>query len=169
MNNKGFTLVELLATVALLGILMLIAVPNVVGVVNKNKSKTYVEDAKKLVSLAEYKVRADPENYKPTSSTGPKCFKMSFLSADDFSSAPNGGCYDDQQSYVVVSWGSNKVNYKVQLLERKTCDKSGNNYTGAVKAGIVEIPSGNLFDSDATKNVVTSGFKSIPCSQSNTY
>ena len=59
-NNKGFTLVELLAVLSVLAVLMLLAVPNVIGVVQRDKNKTYVEDAKKLVTLAEYKIRSNP-------------------------------------------------------------------------------------------------------------
>lgn len=156
MNNKGFTLVELLATISLLAILMMIAIPNVAGVVNRNKNKTYVEDAKKMVSLAEYKVRSNPGLYKPTGSRT-YCFRMSFLSDDEFDSAPNGGCYDKNASFVKVSWNSGKLNYMVQIVERKTCDVDGSgNYTGAYKAGIILENSNRLFDDDATTLVTTS-------------
>ena len=58
MNQKGFTLMELLATIVILSIIMLIAVPNVINTLDKNKrSFTYVEDAKKMITLAEYKFR----------------------------------------------------------------------------------------------------------------
>ena len=36
-NSLGFTLIELIATITILGIIMLIAVPNVISVVTKNK------------------------------------------------------------------------------------------------------------------------------------
>lgn len=39
MNKKGFTLVELLATIALLAIIMMIAIPTVNGIIEKNKKK----------------------------------------------------------------------------------------------------------------------------------
>ena len=46
-DKKGFTLVELLATVVILGIIMIVAVPNVMGILTRNRSNTYLEDAKK--------------------------------------------------------------------------------------------------------------------------
>ena len=169
MNNKGFTLIELLATIALLAILMMMAVPNIIGVVNKNRNKTYVEDAKKLVSLAEYKIRSNSD-YKPTSSSGAYCFKMKFLdsSSDNFSSPPGGGCYDNQMSYVMVTWSNSKLNYKVQLVERKTYNKTTDTCEGNIKAGIKEVEHNDLFNSDATKKVTTTGFVTNPtCSLKN--
>lgn len=165
MNNKGFTLIELLATIALLAVLMIIAVPNVVGVVNRNKNKTYIEDAKKLVSLTEYKVRSKSE-YKPSSSSGSYCFKMKFLGTEEFASAPNGGCYDEDNSYVKVTWSSNKLKYQVQLAERSTCDKDASgNYSSGYKSGIPLLDNDKLFESDSTKYVAGSGFTDISCTK----
>ena len=59
MNKKGFTLIELLATIAILALLMLVAVPNVMSTIDKNKQDTYIEDAKRMITLAEYEVRSD--------------------------------------------------------------------------------------------------------------
>ena len=119
-NNKGFTLIELLATISLLAILMLIAVPNIIGVVNRNKNSTYVEDAKKLVALAEYKIRSDSQ-YKPTIGGGAKCFSMSFLGTGDFdTTAPNGGTYMYDKSYVkAIKNSEGTIEYSVVLVEKK--------------------------------------------------
>lgn len=123
MNNKGFTLIELLATVTLLSVLMIIAVPNIIGVVNRNKNKSYVEDAKKLVSLAEYKVRSDSTLKPPVGSNQVYCFTMGYLGGEEFGTAPNGGKYSTTKSYVSVSFdGGSKLNYYVQLVEYKCKD-----------------------------------------------
>lgn len=62
MNNRGFTLVEILATITLLGVLVTIAVPSIIYV-NKNiKEKTYKTE-KDLVLLASEEY-AREENYK---------------------------------------------------------------------------------------------------------
>ena len=75
-NRQGFTLVELLAALVILGLLMVVAAPNVLGILNRNKSEIYIEDAKKLVSRAEYVMRGDTSISKPTG-TGANCIAFS--------------------------------------------------------------------------------------------
>lgn len=41
MNNKGFTLIELIATIAILALIVLISVPAVTSVINGSKNKSY--------------------------------------------------------------------------------------------------------------------------------
>lgn len=41
MNKKGFTLVELLAVIVILAVILTIAVPNMVKIINKSKEDTY--------------------------------------------------------------------------------------------------------------------------------
>ena len=48
MNNKGFTMIELLASMVLLGILMIVAVPTVLKVMDDSRKTTIINDSKKL-------------------------------------------------------------------------------------------------------------------------
>ena len=57
MKIKGFTMVELLASMVLLGILMIVAVPTVLRVMDDSRRTTIVNDSKKFVSNVEYKVK----------------------------------------------------------------------------------------------------------------
>lgn len=153
-NNKGFTLIELLATISLLAVLMLIAVPNVIGVVNRNKNNTYVEDAKKLVALAEYKIRASSEHKPPNGQS--YCFSMNFLGKDDFdTTAPNGGKYLSDKSYVKATRNSGEITYSVVLVEQK----ENNEYVGVgVTGGMVSRD--NLYKDDISgiiKSTTNSG------------
>lgn len=47
---KGFTLIELIIVIAIIGILALIIIPQVIGYTNKARNGTAVSDAKTLIS-----------------------------------------------------------------------------------------------------------------------
>ena len=49
MNKKGFTLVELLAVIVILGLIAVILVPKVQGVVRDSKKNAAYENADRLV------------------------------------------------------------------------------------------------------------------------
>ena len=49
MNNKGFTMIELLAAMVLLSILMLVAVPTVLNLMDQTISNKDINDAKKYI------------------------------------------------------------------------------------------------------------------------
>ena len=56
MNNKGFTLVELLAMLVVLAILMGIAIPNITGILANNKVNVMKADASKMTDGAFSKI-----------------------------------------------------------------------------------------------------------------
>lgn len=154
-NEKGFTLVELLATMAILATLMLIAIPNVIGIVQRNKNKTYIEDAKKLETLAAYKVRSNPTDLKPANGAS-YCFLLPFLDkSNELSEPPNGGEYDKTKSYVIVKNNGGSLEYKVQLVEVKN---------GSTVGGVGEISREDLYKDKATQKVGTSGISANPTS-----
>lgn len=110
-------MIELLAAMVILGILMVIAIPSVMNVLYNNRSKTYVEDAKKLAVMAEYKIKGNTSGFiKPTDG---HCLVMNlaYLDNSEFEEPPNGGEYMKDESFVVVKNNGNKYEYYVQLLE----------------------------------------------------
>lgn len=117
-NQKGFTLVELLATLAILSIIMLIAVPNVMSILDKNKRSTYLEDAKKLVTQADYKFRKDQSIAKPENG---ECvvFRMRSLDVSEIKKGPEGSLYNTEDSFVAVKYdvASSKYLYGVMLVD----------------------------------------------------
>ena len=95
-NKKGFTLIELLAVIVILGILSIIAVPNVISIIDNNKKDTMLGDARKLISQAKYQVNIDKtirdsKNHQFTFTT--------LNSGNDIKSDPDGGDYASE-SYV---------------------------------------------------------------------
>lgn len=116
-NNKGFTLVELLAALVILGILSVLAMPTVINMLSSSRDKLYVTDAKKLISQAEYKFRvASSEIDKPDDG---ECLILSmvYLDNSDFDSAPNNGEYVREASYVVVKNDGGNYEFSVELVE----------------------------------------------------
>lgn len=116
-NKKGFTLIELLATIVILGIIMVIAVPNVTGIIYRNRANTYIEDAKKLVTLADYAIRGS--NNKIVKPADGHCIALSlqYLDNAEFEEPPNGGDYQKNDSFVVVKKDGSKLVYYAQIVE----------------------------------------------------
>ena len=49
-NKKGFTLIEMLAVILLIGVISLILIPSVVVIINKNKQKTCISTKESIIS-----------------------------------------------------------------------------------------------------------------------
>ena len=115
MNRKGFTLIELLATIMILAIIMLVAVPNVMSTIDKNKQSTYVEDARRMITLPEYELRSDTSIPTPTNGN---CVVILLRALDlsEFDQGPEGGDYDIDNSYVVIARSGNKNIYMAALV-----------------------------------------------------
>ena len=117
MSRKGFTLIELLVTIFILSLIMLVAVPNVMNIVDKNKKETYVNDAKKMITLAEYKLKSDSSIALPNEGS---CIivLMKALDLSDFFIFLEGGEYDTNNSYVVIARDNNKYIYMATIIEK---------------------------------------------------
>lgn len=116
MDKRGFTLIELLATILILALLMLVAVPNVMSTIDKNKKDTYVEDAKRMITLAEYEIRSNTNIELPTNGN---CIVIPLGSLDlsDFNEGPEGGSYDLNSSYVVIARSGGNYIYYATIIE----------------------------------------------------
>lgn len=119
-NNKGFTLVELIAMLVVLGILMAVTVPNITGILNQQKETAFVEEAEKLVSTAQMKMATDKKIKRPTEG---KCLVMSMEYLDkakEISKAADGGTYLREDSFVIIRRVGAKLEYHVRLVETTT-------------------------------------------------
>lgn len=115
MNRRGFTLVELLGVIVILGILMLIAVPNVMSMVDKNKMSTYIADAEKLKTMAEYKIRVNTCIPLPTE-TEILVMPLSSINNGDLETDPEGNNYDSDKSYIAITKQDGFDEYWVNLV-----------------------------------------------------
>lgn len=151
-NKKGFTLIELLATIVILGIIMVIAVPNVTGIIYRNRANTYIEDAKKMVTLADYAIRGS--NNKITKPADGHCiaFSLQYLDNAEFEEPPNGGDYQKNDSFVVVKKEGSKLVYYAQIVELYKSTYRGVSFTtssslnqeGAANSLVGNFDAGNM-------------------------
>lgn len=101
MNKKGFTLVEILAVIALLGVVITIATTSIIGVQRKMSFQTTYEKIKDANALAATYVSQE-ENLidvlDDASNTG-KCVIVSWnkMIADGFYDAPDGKVMSDAE------------------------------------------------------------------------
>lgn len=116
LDNKGFTLVELMATLILISVVMAITIPNVTGIFNQGKVTTYAEDAKKLKTSSEYVLRGNSSITKPKDNGDCIAMSLAYLDNDEFN-PPYGGNYLDTESFVVIKKYNKKYYYYVQLIE----------------------------------------------------
>lgn len=141
-NNKGLTMIELLAAIVILSILLMIAVPAISDTINKTKKKTYVSDALKLISNADYQFRKDNKVVKPTKT---RCVLMSLVYLDNgvFDEAPYGGSYVRNKSFVVaVRDDSNNIIYYARLVE----DIGDNEFMGINYATSAQLEADGSYD-----------------------
>lgn len=141
---KGFTMVELIAAVAIMGILLLVIVPNIFSVNERNKKNTYVNDAQKFITAARNKFEEDTAIDEPTN-TDCLVFKLGDLKKLGLEKGPNNGKYNSQYSYVTINKEGEKYIYGVQLLEEYKVN-GRNNYRG-----ISYIKQENLNRNSVTK------------------
>ena len=116
-SNKGFTLVELLASLVIVGLLAIFALPTVVNLLGNSREKLYITDAKKLISQAEYKFRVASSEIEKPDNGDCLVLSMVYLDNSDFANSPNNGKYVREASYVVVKNNNGNFEFSVELVE----------------------------------------------------
>lgn len=114
MNKKAFTLVELIATIVILGVIMTIAIPNVLSIIEKNKQEDFIEAAKMLITEVEYKVRSDPNIELPKEDNHVIAITLNYLNSGNFEQSSYEYPYD-KLSFVLIVKSGNDYKYYVHL------------------------------------------------------
>ena len=129
MNNKGFTLVELIAVLAIIAIIGVIAIPNVISVMDNNKKDLMLQDAQKLASLAKAEIIKD-RVFRDDPTVNEKTYLLKQIDAKNtISQDPDGGEYDRNNSYVKYT---KSVGYCVYLEGSKRIIKRAKDNSNCV-------------------------------------
>lgn len=150
MNKMGFTLVELLAVIALIAILSGLAIPNVITSVNNSRKASFLMDAKRMVTKAEYLISINKNDRNIVKNNGEVLYSLRTLKEKgDFQVDADGVKFTDQNydnSFVKVSFIDNEFKYCICLMGSKrkitgTSKTCNINNTGS-ESGCLD--SGNL-------------------------
>ena len=130
MKKNGFTFIELLAMITVIGIIMVVAIPNISGMMKNQRLTQIKSDANSMVETAKMKASKEKFLSKPNAR---ECivFSLDYLNDEDnMTVGPNGGKYDLYDSFVVytrvndATTGS-KYKYYVRLVENYKGKRTG--------------------------------------------
>ena len=141
MNKKGFTLIEILAVLIIMGVILLIAVPSISRYITQSKTSTYVTDAKRFVEAGRNLVETG--QLKLISKDTTYYIPRTCLPVEKGQESPFGSW---KALYVVVTYDGDEHNYYFTA-------------TDSTNHGIKIVYSDNLSDSKVElgiKNVDTS-------------
>lgn len=135
-NERGLTLIELLAVVVILAIIAAIAIPAIGGLMDNTKKDAHVANAQQMISSARLYVTADKASGKGTTTV-----KLSKLISDKYMEAvedPDGNDtngYDIEKSFVRITNG--KVDWVTLVGSERNISSLPNKLNrDSVKTGI---------------------------------
>jgi type IV pilus assembly protein PilA len=116
-NERGLTLIELLAVIVILGIIVAIAIPAIGAIIDNSKKDAHIANAKQMASAARLAISTNQVSGTTITLSMKELNDQGFL--DKIPKSPGDlGDYDTEKSEVVVTKDttSGKRTYKVTLV-----------------------------------------------------
>jgi prepilin-type N-terminal cleavage/methylation domain-containing protein len=119
-RRRGFTLIELLAVIVILGVILVMAVPQVIYIINDNKKEALVDSARLMQKGAQsyftMHLSKRPQQIDETAAvTLKQLVDESFIEMVTDPFHGNSAC-DSEGSYVIVKFlGNRKYDYYITL------------------------------------------------------
>jgi type IV pilus assembly protein PilA len=129
-DQRGVTLVELLAVIVILGIISAIAVPNIGRIIDNTKADAHIANAQQVGNAAKLYITSKKNSTGETVTLKTLIDEGYIEPLTDPSANDNKG-YDQEASKVEVTKTSNQFTYTVTLLAYKEGTGGGDSrYTG---------------------------------------
>ena len=123
--KKGFTLVELLGVIVILGLIAMIAIPTINTALNSSRQKAYDEQIDTIEKTARTYMSKNSLKL-PSQTAGSKCYvsvdtlqKVGLLSSDDIknpkykkNSTNDEENFEDFNGYVIITFTNNRYKYE---------------------------------------------------------
>ena len=120
LNNDGFTLVELLAIMVILGVLLMVAIPQVTRTISDSRKEVFVDTAVAFLSSAKTGiVNGSYTQEVPIDPTFSVCIPFNQIEYEKGSKSPFGSAIDTKSSYVKVYNDNGKIRYYVFMRDQK--------------------------------------------------
>jgi type IV pilus assembly protein PilA len=144
-NERGLTLIELLAVIVILGIIAAIAIPSIGGLIDNSKKDAHVANAQQMINAVKIAVTANKDLIPASGSAN---ITLKTLEDDgylDVVKDPDGDkdSYNRTGSFVTITNTNGKISYSVKLI---------NNKRGVQTESGQAVPEEDLKRSEVRKN-----------------
>jgi type IV pilus assembly protein PilA len=119
-NQRGMTLVELLAVIVILGIISAIAIPSIGGLINNTKKDAHIANAQQIANAAKLKINSDGTTID---TTGKNILLSTLISEgylDNIKDPSSDNDYDTDNTSVTIIKNDTKIVYRVKLAASAT-------------------------------------------------